>query len=227
MPQLHNEDGLTPTRGVIYILTNPAFPEYVKIGYADKLENRLRSLNNSSVPMHFRVYAVYETSERLTDKKVHELIDILNPDLRVIDKFDGKEHKREFYVISAENAFTLFECIAKISGTTSKLKRMKPNGKEVLEENEAREIDQESRREPFRFSLCGISVGEKVVYRNDENIIAEVADDKHVLYDGKKMSLTALAKQLLNTDTPIAGTIYFKYKGKILAELRTEKEKNN
>ena len=27
--------------GVIYILTNPSFPEYVKIGYADDIEKRL------------------------------------------------------------------------------------------------------------------------------------------------------------------------------------------
>lgn len=34
-------------QGVIYILTNPSFPEYVKIGYAAKLEERLRQLNRS------------------------------------------------------------------------------------------------------------------------------------------------------------------------------------
>ncbi len=27
--------------GVIYILTNPSFPEYVKIGYADDVNQRL------------------------------------------------------------------------------------------------------------------------------------------------------------------------------------------
>lgn len=27
------------SKGVIYILTNPSFPEYVKIGYAKDLEN--------------------------------------------------------------------------------------------------------------------------------------------------------------------------------------------
>jgi len=28
--------------GVIYILTNPSFPEYVKIGYADDIDKRLQ-----------------------------------------------------------------------------------------------------------------------------------------------------------------------------------------
>ena len=31
--------------GVIYILTNPSFPEYVKIGFARDLETRLKQLN--------------------------------------------------------------------------------------------------------------------------------------------------------------------------------------
>ena len=35
--------------GVIYILTNPSFPEYVKIGYADDIDKRLQQLNRSSV----------------------------------------------------------------------------------------------------------------------------------------------------------------------------------
>lgn len=34
-------------KGVIYILTNPSFPQYVKIGYADNVESRLKQLNNS------------------------------------------------------------------------------------------------------------------------------------------------------------------------------------
>lgn len=213
------------TKGVIYILTNPAFPEYVKIGYADNLQKRLDGLNNSSVPMHFRVYAVYEVSERLTDKKVHKIIDTINPDLRTRDNFDGKEYKREFYVMSAEDAFTLLSCIAEISGTTSRLKRMKPNGKEVLEEQEAREIDENARRKPFQFSLCGIKPGDEISFVDDVAITAKVIDDKHVEYMGEQMSLTALAKKLYNTDKALAGPVYFKYKGEILSDLRKRMER--
>lgn len=31
--------------GCIYILTNPSFPEYVKNGYADDIDKRLKQLN--------------------------------------------------------------------------------------------------------------------------------------------------------------------------------------
>ena len=78
-------------KGVIYILTNPSFPQYVKIGYADNVESRLNQLNNSEcIPFAFRIYATYEVEERLTDLKLHELIDQLNPNLRSIDNVDGK-----------------------------------------------------------------------------------------------------------------------------------------
>ena len=56
-------------KGVIYILTNPAFPQYVKIGYAQDLEKRLKQLNRSeTIPYAFRAYAVYDVESELTDK---------------------------------------------------------------------------------------------------------------------------------------------------------------
>ena len=129
------------SKGVIYILTNPAFDEYVKIGYASNLENRLKTLNNSSaLPYAFRVYAVYEVDSKLTDKELHKLIDTLNPDLRAIEHFDGKTRTKEFFAMSPEDAYTILECIAKISGTQKSLKRMKPEGHEVLDEKTAKEI---------------------------------------------------------------------------------------
>ena len=34
-------------KGVIYILTNPSFPKYVKRGYSDNITKRLEELNRS------------------------------------------------------------------------------------------------------------------------------------------------------------------------------------
>ena len=103
-------------KGVIYILTNPSFPDYIKIGYATDLERRMKQLNRSeTVPFAFRAYAVYEVDSELTDKELHRLIDALNPDLRTVETFDGKERVKEFYAMSAEDAYGLLECIAKIT----------------------------------------------------------------------------------------------------------------
>lgn len=45
----------------LYILTNPSFPEYVKIGYTQDIKKRLEKLNKSKcTPFAFRVYATYD-----------------------------------------------------------------------------------------------------------------------------------------------------------------------
>ena len=96
--------------GVIYILTNPSFPEYVKIGYADDIDKRLKQLNRSEcIPFAFRVYATYEVSSRLSDLKIHSIIDKLNPNLRSVESFDGKQRVREFYAMSPEDAYVFHE----------------------------------------------------------------------------------------------------------------------
>ena len=129
------------SKGVIYILTNPSFPDYVKIGYAADIEKRLKQLNRSeTIPFAFRVYAIYEVDKALTDKELHRLIDTLNPDLRTVEAFDGRERVKEFYAMAAEDAYSLLECIAKISGTQDRLKRLTPEDHEILDEQVAEEI---------------------------------------------------------------------------------------
>lgn len=131
------------SKGVIYVLTNPSFPEYVKIGYADNLERRLKEFNKSScLPFAFRVHCIYEVDDRLTDKKLHSMIDGLNPDLRAIETFDGKPRVREFYNMSADDAYELLNCIASISGTNGKLKKINPIGHAVKDEKLAKDLQE-------------------------------------------------------------------------------------
>ena len=104
------------SNGVIYVLTNPSFPEYVKIGYADDLTKRLNQLNKSDcLPFAFRAYCTYDVESRLKDKDVHRLIDKLNPELRSIETFNGKPRIREFYNMSAEDAYEILSSIAEIN----------------------------------------------------------------------------------------------------------------
>lgn len=127
--------------GVIYILTNPSFPQFVKIGYADDVENRVAMLNrNPGLPYSFRIYATYEVNERLEDLKLHKIIDSLNPTLRCQEEINGKPRIREFFAMTAETAYSIFEAIAEISGTTERLKKRDISGKERAEEENAEEI---------------------------------------------------------------------------------------
>lgn len=207
--------------GVIYILTNPSFPDYVKIGYAHNIETRLKQLSRSeTIPFAFRVYAVYKVESDLTDKELHKLIDKLNPDLRTIENFDGKERIKEFYAMSAEDAYGLLECIAKISGTLARLQRLTPEGHEVLDEQIADEVRATARRGPFRFSECNIPVGCEIEFIEDASVRAVVVDDRHIEYNGETTSVSALAQKLKGFDYGVQGTLWFTYRGEKLADIR-------
>lgn len=215
------------SKGVIYILTNPSFPQYVKIGYADDIKNRLAQLNRSEcTPFAFRIYATYEVDIRLTDLKLHNIIDKLNPNLRAIDNVDGKKRIREFYAMTAEDAYLLFEAMAEIHGTENRLKKYAITKKQKEEENTAAEIDIEARERlaTFNFTMVKIPVGSIIEYSNSANEnsgkTCVVVDDKHVEYNGKIWSLSALASELGGNKSPLAGPRYFKYNGEWLNDIR-------
>ncbi len=209
--------------GVIYILTNPSFPDYVKIGYADDIDKRLKQLNRSEcIPYAFRVYATYEVSSRLSDVKIHSIIDKLNPNLRSVESFNGKQRVREFYAMSPEDAYSILEAIAEIHGCSDKLQRIAPSEEEQQAEQVAQEVDTESseRASNFTFSKCGIPEGAKIEFCDNPSITATVVGDRSVEYNGETMSLTALAKLLTGKQYSIAGPKYFKYKGEWLNDIR-------
>ena len=212
--------------GVIYILTNPSFPDYVKIGYATDIKKRLDKLNSSeTIPFAFRVYAVYSVEKKLTDKELHKLIDKLNPDLRTIETFDGKERVKEFYAMSAADAYSLLECIAKISGTEDRLQRLSPEGHEVADERLAAEVRESARRGPFRFGTCNIPVGSEIAFVDDPEIRAIVVDDRHIEYKGETTSVSALAQKLKGFDHAVQGPLWFTYRGEKLADIRNRLER--
>lgn len=213
------------TKGVIYILTNPSFPDYVKIGYADDINVRLKQLNRSEcIPFAFRIYATYEVDSRLSDIKVHSIIDKLNPDLRSIDTFNGQKRKKEFYAMSPEDAYEILEAIADINGMTDRLKRYNMSDAEANDKKMAEDVEKNNsgKAANFTFSMCGIKAGEIIEYCNDPSITATVVDEKHVEYAGQTMTLTALAKILLGAKYSVAGPRFFKYKGEWLNDLRNK-----
>lgn len=52
--------------GVVYILTNPSFPEYVKIGYADDINKRLALIYKAGKNMDMR----FPTVNKRRDKEI-------------------------------------------------------------------------------------------------------------------------------------------------------------
>ena len=213
--------------GSIYILKNPSFPDYIKIGYADDVYNRLKTLNDkSAVPFAFRLYAYYKINHRLEDKTVHEIIDKLNPSLRAKDNIDGKERKREFFEMSAEDAYDILHCIAKINGLEDNLVLVEPTTQEMEDEDDAvtrRKVTSLPKMD-WLIEQGIINIGDKVFLINHPEEVATLIDPRTVDYKGKIMSINQYGCELTGWKAIQIYAYMKKYGGtKTLAKLREEK----
>lgn len=197
-------------KGYIYIMTNPCLTGMVKIGYATDVETRRQQLSTTALPYEYEVYATYETSGKLEDKKLHKMIDNLNPDLRV-------SKNREFFVMTPEDAFELLESIAIISGSQDKLVKVAA----VVSNPSA----QKMKRPPVNFAKCNIPIGAELVFIEDSNIKVVVVDERKVQYNNEITSLSAIAKAIKGYS--VAGPMYFTYNGRLITDIAEETQWKN
>lgn len=112
--------------GYIYVLTNESFhmDNWIKIGYAEDVDKRVKELSGTAVPLPYEVYCTYEIPRikgvKDHDKSVHDLIQSLNPNLRI-------SQNREFFEIYPWDAYNMLLAIAKMHGRKDKLVRNNDN----------------------------------------------------------------------------------------------------
>lgn len=169
---------------IVYVLTNPAFDTYVKVGKTINLEQRLKQLDNTSVPLPFRcVYAVEVDDESEVERLVHQAFS----DHRT-------RSSREFFEIDPQRV------IAALKLTRGK--DVTPKG-DIAEDDEgvkALEKATRRRRKIYKFSDAGVPVGAMLHYVNDETKTAKVASDNTILFEGEELSLSKSALTLLQRD---------------------------
>ncbi len=115
--------------GFIYVLTNESFhrDNWIKIGYAEDVEKRVKELSNTSVPLPYEVYCTYEIPRikgvKDPDKILHDIITKLNPSLRI-------SQNREFFEMMPWEAYDMLFAIAQMHGRSDKVK-LNENNNEV------------------------------------------------------------------------------------------------
>lgn len=186
-------------KGYIYIMTNPALENMVKIGYAKNVEQRRKQLSTTALPYDYEIYATYETPGNLEDKKLHKLIDNLNPNLRV-------SKSREFFIMTPEDAYELLEAIATISGSKDKLQKIK-----------SFKPKQVRKRPSINFYACGLKKGDELVCVEDPTIKVVVDSEHKVLYKDVLTSLSAIMSDIKGYN--VAGPLYFTYNGELLTDI--------
>lgn len=188
---------------IIYVLTNESMPGYVKIGRTTNLEQRIRSLDTTSVPLPFECfYACTVGNADFVEKSLHDAF----LDHRV-------RSSREFFELSPERVVSALK-LAEIENVTP--------GRDYVETQEDQQAlnQARSRRAVFNFELAKIPVGSELTFINDENIKAKVVDKRLVEYNGEVTSPSASAQKILGYDYQVQGTVYWMFEGETLDERR-------
>ena len=201
---------------IVYVFTNSAMPNYVKIGKTtkDNVEERLKVLSNpSGVPAPFECpYAAVVSDAKKVEKALHEAFADYRPNPR-----------REFFTVSPGKIIALLKLNAIADAT--------PATQRILEEITAPEdrsaqvrvTEIGERRSWLKFSKIGIRRGAKLVFTRDARKKCTVVDDRKVRYKRETLALSALATKLLYGYTSpirVQGALYFTYDDELLTDRR-------
>ena len=223
-------------KGIVYLLTNPAMPELVKVGLVKSqtvsdLHARVGRLynGNTSVPLHFDVYYAVRVNDESVEKT---LLDAF--------KDERVNSRREFLRLDPETENQ--------QGTLKKLKILlsalgRPISEEELrrekgasgipaEEARAHDLAEQrlKKRSPFNFELVNIDEGTVLTFSKDSSITAKVVGGNIIEYDGAPMSLSRAANKILSEKfgktSQYAGTLYWECDGEILDARRKRLEES-
>lgn len=196
---------------IVYVLINEAMPGYTKIGRTSNLEQRIRSLDNTSMPLPFEcVYAARVNDSNFVEKQLHDAFG------------DNRVRKnREFFEISPERVVAALK-IAQIEDVT-------PNQDYVESEDDQKALDKaRSIRAAFNFDMVSIPTGSTLTFTRDPEVTCKVVDTKKIEFNDEVTSLSAAASKALEDIgvfwKSVQGPQYWEYEGETLIERRRRME---
>ncbi len=190
---------------VVYVLTNPAMPNLVKIGRTsqDDAGDRIAQLYTTGVPFPFKLEFACKVEN---PDEVEEALHLAFGPQRV-------NPKREFFKIEAEQAIAILKLLHS-EDATSEVKPQVVDPQEVVAADKYRA----SRRPNFNFDEMGIPIGSTLVSTKAGRTVV-VSGPKKVRLGDDEMSLSAATKQILEIGYNVAPNPYWTYNGKLLSDI--------
>ena len=197
---------------VIYVITNEAMPDLVKIGRtSDTVESRIAQLSApTGVPLAFECYFAAEVENAVKlERTLHQLF----ADERI-------NRRREFFRVDAEKV-VLAIGIGPFTEVT-------PGKSELDSEDEEAIKRVKARRSRLRLDAIGINPGNELFFSRDESISAFVVESGKVELENEVLSLSAAALKLLQRmgykSQAASGSEYWIFDGELLDERRRRLE---
>lgn len=205
-----NKQNEESKQGIVYVLTNPAMPDIVKIGKTARgsVVARLNELYSTGVPVPFEcAFAGRVPDESKVEKAFHLAFGPyrINP-------------KREFFQIEPEQAIALLQLM--ISEDVTPVLQKEANSIDVESKEASKKL--KAKRPNFNFTEMGISVGSILYFTQSQDETVEVASERKVIFNGNLSSLTAATRELLNNSYHVAPGSYWLYEGKTLRQIYNE-----
>ena len=205
--------------GVVYILANPAMPDFVKIGFTKDLNERMRSLDqSSSVPFGFEcLHASLVSNPRTWERVLHEVFAASRVNV-----------KREFFESDILPKASLILRAAQKKDVTSEAPTVASTEESPSES--VRNRNRRERRERFNFSMLNIEIGSILTFvtsgEDDEEICCLVAQERppRVVYGDSEMTLAEATGLACGASRSMSGLVYWRYEGETLSERRRRLE---
>lgn len=209
----------TPSKeGIVYVLSNPAMPDILKIGRTSRstVDERMRELYNTSVPFQFVCeYACAAKNCVDLEKALHAAFaqQRLNPN-------------REFFRIGLEQVLPLLCYLSELHQATNRTAEVDRVLKLHETAADAAARDRYIARRPrMNFHEMGLADGALLTFTgpsSPEPTVATVCDAHKVLYNGEVTYLTPLTQQLLGLPYAVAPARFWSHNGKSLDDLYNE-----
>jgi hypothetical protein len=198
------------TEGIIYVLTNPAMPNLVKIGMTTRqeVEQRMSELFTTGVPLPFECSFAGKVNDV---KKVEKAFHKAFAPYRI-------NANREFFEIDDSQAIILLDLICDEDVTPHIQKELKKVDSVSMK---AGEEFSKKRRQRFNFQEMEIEI-ESVLNSNFNDESCIVVDERNVKYRDEVMSLTKATRIMLDNSYNVAPGNYWIYEGKKLREIYNE-----
>lgn len=195
---------------IVYVLTNPAMPNLVKIGKTTQLEVevRMRQLYSTGVPLPFEcVFACQVKDATEVEKALH-----------IAFKKNRLNPNREFFEIDPEQAIAILKLL-RIDDVTKQFEQQMEADLEAIDKQSAQNYKRRQ-RPPMNFHDLGIPNG-SILISKDGQIQVTVVDEKKVDMAGTICSLTAATRKLLGLadNAAIQPSPYWIFNGETVKEL--------
>jgi hypothetical protein len=192
------------SKGIVYVLVNEAFDNFVKIGKTINLEQRLKQLDNTSVPLPFRcVYAIEVSDMDQIEKLAHAAF----ADHRV-------RSNREFFEINQQRVISALQMTGGIEVT--------PKGDIAADDDGLKALGSRKPKRRAKLSDAKLNIGDVLSFTRDESIQAIVINEKQVEFRGKETSVSGAALIILQelgyTWNTVNGWGYWLFDGETIAE---------